>query len=188
MQIIKSLKDEVNNLISKVAVLEEKQGNQSVSNVSVNQGQDRIEHEQLFEEFEDRRRRAKNVIITNVPESNGDTQEDKKSEDMNAVMDLITHCGLEDVDIKKCYRIGKSIPNKNRPICVVFPTEDCKLSVLSKYRTRNNIYISTDLTKMQQDKAYRVRKDFRARVRDGEQGIRLKYHNGIPTIVHVKNQ
>lgn len=67
----------------------------------------------------------------------------------------------------------KSIPNKNWLLCVTFPPEDCKLSVLSKCKTRNNIYISNDLTKMQRDKPYHVCKEFKARVCDGEQGIRL---------------
>lgn len=42
--------------------------------------------------------------------------------------------------------------------------------------------------KMQQDKAYRIRKEFKARARGSEQAIKLKYHNGISTIVHVQKE
>lgn len=191
VQIMKGLKNEVDNLMSKVAVLEEKLENQQTANSNgpiITQGQELIAQEQLFEEFEDRRRRAKNVIISNVPESGRDTIDDRKTDDLNTVVDLIASCGLGNLEIKKCYRVGKGSPNKIRPICVVLPSEDIKVSLLSKYKTRNSIYINNDLTKMQQDKAYRIRQEFKRRLGDGEEGIKLKYYNGIPTIVRSKNQ
>lgn len=56
-----------------------------------------------------------------------------------------------------------------------------------KCRSTNGIYINRDLTRIQQSKAYATRQKFKGRVNNGEKDIRLKYHNGIPKIVKIKN-
>lgn len=39
---------------------------------------------------------------------------------------------------------------------------------------------------MQQDKAYRIRKEFKERINNCEEEIKLKYYNGIPSIIRKK--
>lgn len=60
--------------------------------------------EQLYGEFQDRRRRVKTVIMSNVLEYGRDTNDnDRKTDDLNRVVDLIASSGLGNLKIKKCY-------------------------------------------------------------------------------------
>lgn len=72
--------------------------------------------------------------------------------------------------------------------CIVLPSVECKHNLLSKYKTRSNIYTNNDLTKMQQDKVYRVCKEFKERINSGEEGIELIYYNGILSIISLKKK
>lgn len=184
LQIIKGFKNEVDNLMFKVVVLEEKKENQPPANSNgriITQGQELNAQELLFEEFEDQRGHAKNVITFNVPESSRDIN-DRKTDDLDSVVDLMASSRLG------CYRDGEGSHNMISPIFVVLPSEDINVSLLSKFEIRYSLYINNDLTKRQQDSAYRVRQEFKGKLGDGEEGITLKHYKGIPTIVRLKNQ
>lgn len=197
-QIMKGLKDDVVSLMSRVNVLEEnlaKQISVNLSNTDVTIGSDTIDsrqaplsHEQMYSELEDRRRRVNNIIVSNIPESASNSRDGRAADDQKAVTDIISSSGLSDVSIIKCFRLGKPTSNKVRPLCVTLPTEDTAKRVLYNYKSCGTIFINRDLTRMQQDIAYRTRKNFKERIANGEKGIQLKYRNGIPSITQTKNQ
>ena len=134
--------------------------------------------EQIFNEIEDRQRRSTNIIVSNVPESQADTPEEKNKDDLNSVMKLITDT-VSTNEIVKCFRIGKPMQSKIRLLKVVFLTAEHAQTVLRNYKSsRNNVYVNRDLTQLHQNKAYSVRKEFKDRITKGETNIKLKYYNG----------
>ncbi|KAJ3650281.1 hypothetical protein Zmor_021979 [Zophobas morio] len=110
----------------------------------------------------------------------------KTTDDRNKVVSLILATGIGETEILKTVRIGK-ISNKPRLIKVTLSSSVIVREIVTKYRTRNGIYVNRDLTKMQQDVAYKTRKEFKERVNKGEKNISLKYYNGVPKIVTKNN-
>ncbi|KAJ3650193.1 hypothetical protein Zmor_021895 [Zophobas morio] len=140
----------------------------------------------ILEEVEERQFRSHNIIISNLPESQEESNEKKATDDGNKVVNLISATGIGETEILKTVRIGK-ISNKPRLIKVTLSSSVIVREIVTKYRTRNGIYVNRDLTKMQQDVAYKTRKEFKERVNKGEKNISLKYYNGVPKIVTKNN-
>lgn len=94
--------------------------------------------------------------------------------------------GTPNIEIIKCFRLGKTTQTKQRPIRVILSSPADALKVISKYKPTDGIYINKDLTKLQQGKAYMIRREFKTRIANGEKDIKLKYNNGIPKIITLR--
>ncbi|KAJ3650228.1 hypothetical protein Zmor_021927 [Zophobas morio] len=140
----------------------------------------------ILEEVEERQFRSHNIIISNLPESQEESNEKKAADDRNKVVNLISATGIGETEILKTVRIGK-ISNKPRLIKVTLSSSVIVREIVTKYQTRNGIYVNRDLTKMQQDVAYKTRKEFKERVNKGEKNISLKYYNSVPKNVTRNN-
>ncbi|KAJ3650687.1 hypothetical protein Zmor_012762 [Zophobas morio] len=144
--------------------------------------------EAAVEEAVERIHRSHNVIIRGVPEYQGEAAQQKQA-DEEIVMNLIKSAIPSDLgqSVLNLTRLGKLIPNRCRIIKVEFNNPNI-VKKLIRHRFGNNIFFNTDLTRLQQNRAFAVRKEFKRRRDNGENNIRLRYYNGMPKIVETKNE
>ena len=81
-------------------------------------------------------------------------------DDLTMINNILTQAGVQQIDIIKSVRIGKNI-EKLRLLKVTLSSPVIVREILIKYKTQNGVYINRDLTKMQQNYAYAIRKEFK---------------------------
>lgn len=133
--------------------------------------------ESLLNEVEERKDRAKNIMLYNLPESPTD----------NATVKEIISTVSDADKIKKIFRVGKS-SDKPRPIKVILTDSDTAVHILKNKNRINNpqIRLGSDLTIAQRDYLKHLREQLNKRIADGETNLIIKYVRGVPRIV-VKN-
>ena len=92
-----------------------------------------------------------------------------------------------DLRIVNVTPLGQVIPNRSCIIKVEFNNPKI-VKKLVRQHFSNNIFVNTDLTQLQQNKAFAVRKEFKRRRENGENDIRWKCYNGLPRITETKNE
>ncbi|KAJ3649105.1 hypothetical protein Zmor_020866 [Zophobas morio] len=139
--------------------------------------------EEVISEARDRNHREKNIIITGLPETNG-SPEERKRKDMEKITQIISTAIPEnDYKIMSAMRLGKSSSTKPRSIKIVFDNS-ATVNVLVRAKPKiDSVYFNNDLTPMQQQQAYNIRKELRTRRENGEKDLRIRYKNGMPTII-----
>ena len=131
----------------------------------------------VAEELDNRERRKNNVIIYNLPETS-------LSQDEKWFTDLCK--GVFDISIKitKILRLGKSVENKARPLLIVIDDLSHKEFVVShsyylrRHSQYKNVYISTDMTKLQREKHRKLVQELKQRREGGEKNL-IIYNGGI---------
>lgn len=151
-----------------------------------------LHHHNLFLELQDRCDRAKNIVIVGILEINDKNSNSRRNHDNNEVKRVLKSIYEECPNPIKSIRLGKYIPNKNRPIKIFF---DCPS--IPKYLLRNrkklpeDIQIYSDQTPAQKEYLRLLKEELIKRIEKGEKDLIIKYVKGIPTIVtnnHEKNQ
>lgn len=149
--------------------------------------------ERVVQEVVERERRKNNIIIFKVMETTGTTREDQVALDVAAVGSMLDCLGAApDGGSFRVKRLGKYDPSKenlSRPIRVELPDESLVLAATrNSARLRElvnwaHVSISRDRTPKQVELYRSVKEKLDKRIRDGEDGLRIKYVNGVPTIV-----
>ena len=143
---------------------------------------------QEMEEAEDRKRRACNVVIYNIPESTSDETDDRISEDTNWCLEMCEKTLEVEVnreDIDNIIRLGKRTENgedKPRPILLRLKNEKTKWEILGnakKLRNANSqvikkIGITKDMTKKEREENSKIRKELKEKQDRGEKGWMIK--------------
>ena len=126
-----------------------------------------------------KKRKANNICIFNVPESNNESQEKRFQEDVEKVKEILNkHVELKREDVISFYRIGyaKHLP-KPRPIVLKLSNYELKLTMLKlrnlKWKDKN-IYINPDRTKKEQEEHKKLVLELHARRTEGEENIIIK--------------
>lgn len=141
--------------------------------------------ENLVRETKERIQRENNVIIYGVPEN----LVDDDVSTVESIFKSVGHTGGVPVQSGAVTRLGVSGGRKPRPIRVVCSDLSAVRSVLkhkNKLRdTRDfkNIYINRDETLYQRNLYSKCKESLRSRTDSGETGLRIKYVNGVPTVV-----
>lgn len=139
--------------------------------------------ETIINEINERQKRANNIIIYKLQE----TQDDDTETIKGIVKDIAPEVNLNNV---KTYRLGKKT-NTPRPVKVVFDSkEDALIVVKNKSKLKNlkyDVNINMDQTKMQLDYYKSIKSELEARKARGENNLYIRYMNGIPTINCTKN-
>ena len=109
----------------------------------------------LINELEDRQRRSNNLIL-NIPESDKETSILRRDDDLTRCKEILTHNIQGDVtyEIMSCYRLGKFVVNKSRPLKITLATQSQALEVLKKYKQTDGHYLNRDLTPYQRNVCY----------------------------------
>ena len=126
--------------------------NKNISNVKSHMD---IEKERNIKKYKE-----KNIIIYNVPESEGDEEKEVFKEDIRKIQTIFKHrVNLEKEEVKEIRRIGRERnESRARPICMSFNniekrTEILKLrnvTYVNETADETNIYITIDRTKQEQ--------------------------------------
>lgn len=186
-QLIQTLKDEIQDLKSKISTTHT--SNDSSVNV-----------ESFIMEYNDREVRKKNLIIHGITESPSRSSDERHSHDIDSTKTLIKKINPNLNNEIHVIRLGEQRTDKSiRPVKVILSNADDALKVLKgkrrhdvfNYLKESKINISPDLTIMQRQHMRDLKAQLETRKANGEL-ITIKYRNGSPTIVpepaqHPKN-
>lgn len=132
----------------------------------------------VLEEFEDRARRRKNLIISGVPERLEGSTDERATADREHVDSILEDIAdVDDDAVSKCHRIGRYMTGKVRLLRVVLKDEETKQSILVKAKQlRNtpsyrNIYVNPDLTTIQRNADKMLREELKRRKNEGHDVI-----------------
>lgn len=143
--------------------------------------------EEALAEFEDRNARATNLILYNLPESKAEDEEERKKDDMERCMNTVASQRSDSYNVVASRRLGKYNDGKIRPIKICFASREDMINVLKAYKTKNNLYLNRDLTPRQRSISFKIRQEYRERIKNGESSIVIKYFNGMPKIIKIHN-
>ncbi|CAG9769128.1 unnamed protein product [Ceutorhynchus assimilis] len=152
----------------------------------------KLELEPAIQEMQARERRAQNIFIFGVEESNSPEPEQKSAFDLKKATSIIRDInGLTEPAKVKTTRIGRYEANKKIPIRATFPTKEEALQVLrlkSKLKEQSNTYIKYDLTPSQRTYLKTVISELETRKVVGEIDLIIKYQTNIPKIVKASTR
>ncbi|KAJ3654677.1 hypothetical protein Zmor_013851 [Zophobas morio] len=181
VNIIGTLKSEIVSLRNELGNLKSKLESQGASaNLDDNK---KLSDEEIINECVERQTRSFNIIVFNLPESSEPSLSDRKQDDQDKFLNFYEEENRENLSIKGSVRLGKFETRKIRPLKVTFDSTDQVLLALRKHKRTTGIYFNRDLTPMQQNLSYKIRKEFRERIDNGDSNIKMVYNNGIPKIV-----
>ena len=138
----------------------------------------------MLEEIEERKERACNVLLFNIPESLASTSNDKINDDLKVIEDILTPLGTFPKP-KKIFRLGISKANHNRPLKIVYENENDAREILRSNKSNNNRYrhFRPDLTTKQREHINIVKKELKDRAAKGESNLILRYRHSTPYII-----
>ncbi|CAH2086216.1 unnamed protein product [Euphydryas editha] len=144
-------------------------------------------HENLILELKDRVEREKNLIIVGIAEKNDKNLNARRTYDDSEVIKLLTIVSKDVPKPIKCMRLGKYVPNKNRPIKVYFSNSETPKQLLRHKRNLpQNIQMYNDQTPKQKQYIQSLKNELQTRQESGEQDLIIKYIKGMPTIIKNK--
>lgn len=137
-----------------------------------------VDKEDLYAELDDRRTRAKNIIIYGLPNRSDE------SNDLEFVNDILEQ--ISDFPLAKSARkIGSSRDRNTVPIKLTFESESDARHVL-KFKNKLGkfkITAKNDLTSEQQKYIKHLSQELDLRIKNGEKDLTIRYIKGTPKIV-----
>ena len=113
-----------------------------------------------LKELEERANRKNNLVLMNVPESDSNDAKEREEHDITQLKKVFEALDAKDVDIKKCFRLGKHHKPQERTyprlLKVEVKKEENKKEILKKAKSLKGkkgfekIYINRDLTPLEQ--------------------------------------
>ncbi|CAH2096257.1 unnamed protein product [Euphydryas editha] len=122
--------------------------------------------ESTLEEIKERELRSRNIIICGVSEQYAENIEERKNADRNEVL-RITRIAVSDCpEPVKIIRLGKFKSTKNRPIKVIYQSQDTAISILrnSKNIKSDTIMLFSDQTPLQQANMKALKEELKRRM------------------------
>lgn len=183
MKAIAALQDEIKLLKNSL-----RDSPPQTSNVSA------LDMERIIQEIADREKRKCNIIIFGYKETAGESSEQNQL-DQKMVQDVFSTLGIDGGDMK-LLRLGKFDPTKEdscRPVRVTLPSESVVLDTLRSSSTLKlspsftKLFVARDKTPMQLKIHNDARLELNRRLDSGETDLKIRYSNGIPTIVSSLN-
>lgn len=145
----------------------------------------------ILEEIVERERRASNVILVGIKESDSDNSSTRKLYDESNVNKI-----LLDINDGRDYaekvvtviRLGRREDGKHRPIKVVLKSRQDAVWILkNKSKANKEVRVYDDKTPKQREELMQLRETLKIRQDNGEAGLTIKYVKGAPKIMHQKN-
>ena len=141
----------------------------------------------VVDEYVDRERRKKNLIIHNLPEPSDCPDTQRLTNDLQQVSSLLTsEFGVPENVASKPTRLGAPKANKPRLLRVEIGDLAAKREILrnaTKYRASSkwsNVYVSPDLTLKEREQSKQLREELRARKASGEKDLYIKFGRIVP--------
>jgi hypothetical protein len=149
--------------------------------------------EDFIGELGDRKRRACNAIVYNLPESQNKELAARINYDKGQLLELAQAIGFcLKLDEIKLFRIGRPKKNNSRSVKIVFKSEIDVGSFLRSFADANlkdgdgkfsTLSASRDRTLRERQHLNSLRTELEERMKKGEKDLTIKYRNGIPAIV-----
>lgn len=185
LALISGLQDEVRDLKVKFAALTDNQASTSVTS-NVPAGED------IIHEIYERNKRSRNIIFYGSVES-GTSKQEQINLDNVLVQNLLDQTSIQCDGIKpiRLGRFDSTLEQRSRPIRVTLSSSDDVFKIIRKFKTiKNNpqyshLSASLDRTPRQIAIFKSVKNELTARIAAGETNLKIKYKNGIPTIINV---
>lgn len=192
---LKGISVRLSSLEPRVAAVEERMDGIEEALKSNPNTQAAYAEEEIIEEFNERARRARNVIVFGVRESDSDDAVRGSELDKTAISHILSTINPEVLwSPKFVFRIGKKTNDRVRPIKLVFSSVDIANKLLkessksaSTIGTLQGISFSNDRTQKEREYLEKLRKSLKQRIESGEKDLTIRYMNGVPKIVMKKN-
>lgn len=111
---------------------------------------------EMYQEFELRLERSKNLIVRGFPEESSGSIEDRQQNDTGKFLCLMNELEIQDVAHKSLQRIGQIRSNGSRMLKITGLDSDKRREILQKSKALRNsrrfkhVYINPDMTPMEQ--------------------------------------
>jgi len=196
LQSINSLKDDIGELRSTFSSLERRIGGIEAALASFRESQAKCEIEvssirkevellkssekkfsfEILQEVERRERRRDKIMIYGLQEKLEGSLDQRSDHDKALVEEICSIIDAEDVSIEATFRLGKTSDSKCRPLKVQLSDSSSKGEVLRKaknLRSSNykDVFIKSDMTKLQRQEELDLRKELKRRKENGEDVI-----------------
>ena len=128
----------------------------------------------IFDEVENRLRRRHNVILRGLPEMSSGTVQERKEHDTVTLQNIFAYLGNDCIDITDNRRIGRPKSNGHRILKCTLHTEEQKWNLLRTAKTLRqssqfkDVFISLDLTPLQQQEQKKLWTELKQRRAEGE--------------------
>lgn len=199
IQDIDKLNKNLSSLDERVSTNEAKIGKLEDSIINGSSALNASDSESLMAEFNDRVRRASNVMVYGLVESTSPNSNARKISDLELVTSLFksSQPNFNNSGVK-LFRVGKTQGDKPRPLKVVLNSEYDARLVLSTFSHDSASKVNTIFSsvKVARDKTPQEQKYLKSLVAEmenrkskGEDDLTIKFKNNIPSIVKVpKNE
>ena len=125
--------------------------------------------------------RKLNVVVHALPESEYESVEERKEDDLSTLKSIINDTLNLDLDIVNPVRLGRK-PNSERPRPMKFSVADFESKrrilgagkKLKNHQDYSSVYFTPDLTKSQRDAAFQLREEKRRREKAGERDLVIR--------------
>lgn len=196
---VSELDKKLNALSEKVSVIEPRLA-EAEQNITALQNdvanlrsspQDSSTTESIIAEFNDRNRRAKNVILYKLPESKSNSADAIKAHDLDAINRIFLCLGVSYSNFS-LFRIGQRKGHTPRPLKITLPTPDDVRSLFGKFSAEtistahgelSGLELSRDRTPTERSRLSKLRIEMDDRMKKGEVDLTIKFVNGTPSIV-----
>lgn len=134
----------------------------------------------VFDDFLDRSKRTRNLVVHNFSEQQGETALDRSQADITLFTTMIRDTLKINVRATKSFRAGKSIPGKDRLLIITLENEDAKhdilrmASQLKSVRKWGRVFITPDLTFKERQEQKKLREELWRRREAGETNIYIR--------------
>ena len=109
----------------------------------------------ILYEMDERKRRKDNIVLFDVNESQSESSQTRKGDDLLEASRVLAKAGLTVNNIVLIYRIGPKDDDKRRPLCLTLKEADVKVTLNELWK--HKIKCSFDQTKMQREEYQRFK-------------------------------
>lgn len=168
---VQSLSERVNALESQMVATAAKPEPQKTEEI-------KSQVEEAIDEYREREARKLNLVIFNLPESEKEEVEERRTEDTAAIKDLISLTGCEATPTK-FLRLGARNDDRIRPVKLELESTSDKWKILKGARklkdTRlRTIGIAPDLSKKQRTERKQLKEEIETRKAQGEENLMIR--------------
>lgn len=147
-----------------------------------------LSFENFYDEIKDRERRSSNIMVYNVEESSDQDVSATINHDKSQVSKIFHIMNINEDHISKVIRIGQVKKDSKRPIKIILKERNQVSLILRnkhKLKGKMNCVIDTDKTNLERSVCKKVHVEFKKRLEDGENNIKIRYIKGMPKILDM---
>lgn len=187
LELINNLEDEIRDLKVRFAALaDNRAATATTSNI--------LAGEDIINEIYERNKRSRNIILYGSLES-GTSKQEQTNLDSVLMQELLGEIGIQSDEIKpvRLAKFDATREQRSRPIRITLSSSNDVFKTTRKFKTiKNNpkyshLSVSFDRTPKQIAIFKSMKAELTTRTAAGETDLKIKFQNGIPTIIHVNS-